>query len=305
METQPQYYPYPPANNNKKRYILLGAGVLAFLGLAGFGWWYYKRNRKTAFDELEDDTVTTTAPASNYVPAPIESGFPLKQGSKGSLVKQLQTALNTYFGQSLKVDGDWGPKTTAALASKGLATVIDAATFAKITAGTTSSPGSEPSSPSSGTNPHSETAAMLVLAKKNIDYNKAILALQRIQNVTDYTAANTFFKLVKFGGVSYTIVNAMLATFIDGKQKDTIKKEFLRIGLKYDGSKWSLAGLSSPARNLQTNSETTIWDSNNNALDVPAYTILGKEISASAGITKFRTLDGRILFVASKNIQYA
>ena len=49
-----------------------------------------------------------------YTPSADEIRFPLKQGSKGWAVGQVQKYLNSK-GASLKVDNDWGDKTSAAV----------------------------------------------------------------------------------------------------------------------------------------------------------------------------------------------
>lgn len=51
---------------------------------------------------------------TNTKPAVKKTTFPLKKGSKGELVIQLQQVLNSK-GANLKTDGDWGPLTDAAM----------------------------------------------------------------------------------------------------------------------------------------------------------------------------------------------
>lgn len=64
-------------------------------------------------------TTSTPAPTSGCVTTynNTASIFPLKEGSKGSHVKQLQRFLNTNNNAALCVDGDWGPKTSAAVSA--------------------------------------------------------------------------------------------------------------------------------------------------------------------------------------------
>ncbi len=63
-----------------------------------------------------------------------------------------------------------------------------------------------------------------------------------MQSVDDYTSANEVFKQNRINGVRQTIVNGLLNIFTNDTQKQQIKFEFLRIGLQFDGNKWSLSG---------------------------------------------------------------
>lgn len=76
------------------KYIVLAILILAFVGIV----WYY---RATLFG------VSMGA-------IPVQSIFPLRQGSKGTQVETLQKALNAR-GESLVVDGIFGSLTLAAL----------------------------------------------------------------------------------------------------------------------------------------------------------------------------------------------
>lgn len=49
---------------------------------------------------------------------------PFVQGSKGKYIAMLQTALNKKYNSGLKVDGDWGKLTQAALKGNNLPTTI-------------------------------------------------------------------------------------------------------------------------------------------------------------------------------------
>jgi peptidoglycan hydrolase-like protein with peptidoglycan-binding domain len=52
---------------------------------------------------------------SSEVPATNPSAFPLKKGSTGPEVIQVQKYLNQKYSAGLAVDGIWGPKTNAAV----------------------------------------------------------------------------------------------------------------------------------------------------------------------------------------------
>ena len=105
------------------------------------------------------------------------------------------------------------------------------------------------------------------------------------------------------GGVSWTIVNALLSKFTDSSQKDQFRKEFLRMGLKFDGSKWSLSGLNGAAT-IITLHPTVIWDYPNKRIRVEGNVVLGYSIETKKGFTLFLILYGkRRLIVKEKSVR--
>jgi len=90
--------------------IVLAAAVWVYLGM-----------------KPADTTPATTPGATGgttTTPKSTDSGMPLKKGSKGDLVKSLQTGLNQHFSANITVDGDFGSQTESALRSRGLPVVI-------------------------------------------------------------------------------------------------------------------------------------------------------------------------------------
>jgi hypothetical protein len=236
------------------------AGILSY-----FGWQYLKKKKAasntTDIDSLLKSTVNTNA-ILNYDPPVTDtprpktkaktissslytgndagnSGFPLKKGSKGDLVKQMQDALIAKYGKSILpkygADGDFGTETVNALKKVGLPVTIDQSTFNVVTAVTKVD--------------MSAVGRDLYQAAKTVDFNKAIASLGKLKTTEDYSAANAVFKSFDLktpntsSAVRQTIVNGLLNTFSTASQKDKIKYEFLRMGLQFDGSKWSLSGL--------------------------------------------------------------
>jgi len=61
--------------------------------------------------------------------------------------------------------------------------------------------------------------------------------------VTNYSLVSEKLKDYRIGGVRQTLVNALLNTFKDNTQKLKLTDAFKKIGLKYNGSKWSLSGI--------------------------------------------------------------
>ena len=86
------------------------------------------------FAKKQTDTTTTTGTSgtgagtggtgSGTAKVTEPEKMPLVQGSTGTLVKDIQTALNSKYKAGLTVDGIWGPKTQAALSGNNLATTI-------------------------------------------------------------------------------------------------------------------------------------------------------------------------------------
>ena len=114
---------------NKRKIILIGLSVLG-TGVAGFlGWNYWKKKKANQ----EEDTTSFTETASvNTAPVKNDS-FPLKRGSKGNRVTQLQNALVKKYGASILpkygVDGMFGKEVEAALVRAKLPTSINESTY--------------------------------------------------------------------------------------------------------------------------------------------------------------------------------
>lgn len=311
-----------PSKQRTKKVVLTSIAVGATGVLAYFGWKYWNQLKKkrvtgsTNFDNLFKDSsslpeLITSMPANQATAAAIsttkkaskakaiasatsstnQSDFPLHKGSKGEKVRQLQEALMAKYGKSILPkygsDGDFGSETAMALKKAGLPTSIDASTFNVLVA-ITASP----------TDSFGKNLYMATLAK---DFNSALTILKKITSTDDYTTANEEFKTYRIAGVRQTIVNGLLNTFTSDSQKQQIKFELLRIGLQYDGSKWSLSGLGGVP--IITNRPSVIWVSQSEKKSVPANVVLGNEVSKKQGFTLFEN-QGRHFLVLSQNIRY-
>ena len=302
----------------KTKYILIGLGVVA----VGTGAYVYyqiqKKKRDNAQREFEQavntNSVTLPSPTSSYTPSKPSSsggsstsGFPLKKGSRGTLVTNLQNALIKKYGAAILpkygADGDFGSETYNALIAKGLPTVIDEDAFTKIVLGG-GSVSSGATSSSSGSSSSSQIASNIHTAIGQDDFSAVLTELKKIKSVSSYTAVNTVFKQTRIGLVRKTLVTALLDQFTASSEKKSLNQEFYRMGLKYDGSKWSLSGLSGIVDRLVTIEPTRVWDENGRTLNVPKATILGEYLDANDGVTEFETLDGRRLFVPTLSIKY-
>jgi hypothetical protein len=316
-----------------KKYLLWGLGAVA-VGTGGYFLFKYlqdKKNEQSADDFKEQvnegsvDVPHTNSSSSLPSPKPfhkpvVYNQFPLKYGSKGTLVRDIQNALNKKYGAKIDVDGDWKGQTENALIAKGLPTTIDNQVYAKIITGTYGKDNSKPSSgenkkPDKNQKPSNSTssaaiAKLLHTAIEKDDVFSAVNALKKIKDKAKYKTVNEEFKKTKYwtfmdGYVSRTVVNAMLDQFTSAEYKKKINAELYRIGLKYDGTKWSLSGLLAGTQRLISVQPTVVWDYKGRRLSVPRSTILGTFIRAKNGITEFETLDGRILYTNTITIRYA
>ena len=90
------------------------------------------------------------------------------------------------------------------------------------------------------------------------------------------------------------------------ENKIEVKKlntHFHRMGLLFDGEKWSLNGVSLHNQ-IKTIRSTRVWNQIGEAMIVPVHTVLGQFEAAKNGITRFKTLDGKTLFVNTPMISY-
>ncbi len=299
-----------------KRIIITSVAVAAAGVLGYFGWKYIKarKDKKNGIDQGANNTglpstdfpadipvytppVTTPKPKSSggsYSPPRTinnSGGFPLKKGSKGDKVRALQLAIISKYGKSYLpkygVDGDFGSETVNALKRAGLPASIDESTF-NVLVGDIKTPSTD-------------IGSDLHKAAFTGNYSKALSLLKLINTVEEYSAANETFKKNRLKSVRQTIVNGLLNIFSKPAQKDAIKREFLRMGLQFDGSKWSLSGFD--GRAIVTHEATTVWVNATDGVKVPARMVLGNEVSRRLDYTLFANR-GRYFLVTTKSVQY-
>lgn len=125
----------------KKGKLIFGLllGATAIVG----GYMLYKRYKAnkdakgggsgTTEPTTSPNTTTQTGGVSNT--GVVNDGFPLKNGSRGSLVKNLQKALMILFPNSLPrfgADGIFGSETESALRSNGQPIVVDKTAYDRL-----------------------------------------------------------------------------------------------------------------------------------------------------------------------------
>ena len=284
--------------------------ALALAAFGGGGYLVYDRMRRKKPSDVTEDNQDTII-INNNLPASYSTStrsgtkkndsFPLKRGSRGSLVTMLQQALAKIIGTSAMnanggIDGQFGAGTASALKMAGYPEIIDEATFSKIT-------GSSAPNVQIVFNP-GDIALKLYRAAQSENPDSVLVQLKQIKSVPEYSSVNGYYKKQSF--ISKTIVTDLLDfAFKDNEEaKDQIRNEFLRIGLKTDDSgRWSLQGI--PLfKDLITLRETIVTDAQNNRIPVQRNTILGDEVNVANGMTWFRSIDHSILKVPTQDVKY-
>lgn len=308
--------------------LWVGGGVIAIVG----GYLLYdklkhdsKKNLGDDIDDLISSGTALPAPATSSTtskpsggsklkkPAIAYNVFPLKYGSKGTTVRDLQTALNKHYGAKIDVDGDWGDQTRDALKAKGFPITIDVQTLAKIAAGTY---GKKQDSESDKKNDdkdtkkpsvsHAQIALDLERALEINDIMGTLRALSKIKGIMNYIQVNEKFKNrnVKQWNKA-TIPTALDRVFPFDPERKKYRAQLYTIGLKWKNDKWALAGLSgAPSGRLITIERAKVWNATGKFMIVPRSTIIGTFISARNGLTEFQTLDGKRLYINTTQIKY-
>ena len=253
--------------------IIIG---VALLGAGGIGYLIYDQIQKSKMPEKRDmeeaesradnlleeliDPEPSPPPPGSSAPKPktkpkADSGFPLKMGSKGQLVRDVQEALVKKYGPSILktppgVDGDYGPDLFNALQSKKLPTWIDSLAYAKIMSINTApgkTDGGKPlpvptkkDEPTKDESLPVRVANYLHSAVSNDKVFWAIDALKRIKDKKHFMAVSTEFKKDMSGWSYKTIVNALKDAFLRNDYYPKILDQYKRIGLTFDGSTWTV-----------------------------------------------------------------
>lgn len=317
-----------------KNSIILTSLAVGAAGILGYlGWQYYQKKRKASKNDgidfnaiIKPSPVTKTPPGTSpvypdipllpptslppFVPPPVNivptrssntrtttttaNGFPLKKGSKGTLVKDLQQALIAKYGASILpkygADGDFGSETITALKKKGLPTSLDETNYYVIVQG------------SSSVTDKTSLAGKFLKAAIEKDFNAIISLLKLLTTKEDYRQVSNEFSKSRLRDVRQTLVNGLLGTFSSESQKQQIRYEFIRMGLKYNGQKWSLDGLLD-GRPVVTIEPTNIWVNATQKVSVPAMVVLGPEVSRRLDYTMFEN-NGKYFLVGTKSIKY-
>jgi hypothetical protein len=302
--------PNPVAKKQQKKNLLVAAFAVGASGILSYFGWQYLKKRREDRKNSDLDALIKSMPApivsETEVPEPkprpkrsgtstastSSEGFPLRKGSRGENVRLLQQALIKRYGASalprFGADGDFGSELTSALIRNGLPTSITESTFNVLTQG------NRPVD-------NVPTGKELYDAALAHDFTKTVTLLKRIGSVEQYSTVNDTFKQYRLGSVRQTLVTGLLNTFSQEAQKQKIKFEFLRMGLQFDGNKWSLSGID--GRPIVTVAATNVWLNGTEKVRVPARTVLGSEVSRRLDYTLFEN-GSKYFLVPTKMVTY-
>ena len=290
------------SNSNPTRKIIYITFGLAATGLLGyFGWNYYqkKKNSNNAEADFTTDNNDTTT-ANNNLPAPaptnttttvVNNDFPIQKGRRGEYVRALQQALINRYGATILpkygADGDYGYEMETALQKVHLPTTIDESTYNLLV---------------KGTSPNADSLVQtLVSAAISRNFNQVMASLKQLRNTDDYAKISSQFNLSRVHGVHQTLVNGLLSAFSSEDQKQQIRMEFLRMGLKYDGNKWALSGIEKKI--IITTIPTWVFANKDEKIKVPANVVLGNEWKNQNGIIFFENKQ-QLFAVAANTVRY-
>lgn len=324
----------PKSNNMTGSKIVFTTLSLGALGILGYlGWQYIKSKKQRRASNLDDrmlqnsggdgnisfpsdislDPLPTAATPNmstgiNIPPLNTTSGggtkiinspddFPLKKGSKGDNVKQLQLAIIGKYGKAILpkygADGDFGTETVNALKKLKMPETISETYYNVLTQGMVNNTGN-------AANP-SGLASKIYAAVVKKDFNTVVSLLKSIKSSNDYGAVSEAFKQYRIGGVRKTLVNGLLDTFKTTPQKEQLRLAFATMGLTYDGEKWSLSGIDGVP--IFTTVPAKVWINASTAVGVPANMILGHEIARRLQYVLFVN-NGRHFLVHSNCIKH-
>jgi len=298
----------PAANKGKaKKAVLLSLGTLALGTLAFFGIKHFKKQKNENndnSDQTTDDldtkipvqTHTNSVPRTSVRPANAGNAFPLNLRAKGSKVLQLQQSLMRTFGANIfpkyGADGVFGTELADFLRNKGYGIPLSEAEFKKITQAQTTA-----QTPLVIFDPVAITKGLHTSIIRR-DFDSAITLLKSIKDVSSYAVISENLKQQYYiNGVHQTLVNAMLSTFTESSQKAKVQQAFLTMGLKYNGEKWTLNGLSGRTKTwLITIAPCKARQIHNGApMQFASNVVIGTKVSTVNGLTNFKLFDSKIV----------
>ena len=274
-------------------------GVLGAASVAGIGYlgWRHYQAKKATYDTIVTDIPQLVPVAANPIrPSSGGDSFPLKNGSRGTRVRQLQQALIKKYGASILpkygADGIIGSETLNALRSKGWPASVDEATY-NLLVGSAGTSGNSPQ----------EIADTLASRITSRDFAGTMATLQAaIKNTNDYTSVGDYFKQARIQGIRHTLVTALLKFF--PAHKAQLNTWFNSIGLVQRNGQWALSGLGLLSGDLMTTRSASVWDNAFTTVSIPPGTIIGQEIESTGGYTRFLTRDNKELIIHTDAVRY-
>lgn len=224
-------------STSRKKIEITWIHVFFFIITLGIAYYLYAKNNEKKTDTDPGNKTINTPRSSTAGTIVKKPTFPLELYSYSEFVTSLQNKLNDVFSAGIGKFGYLGDLTAKVLKDNGFALPLSKMDYDKILSMTKS---------------FAKISADLHTAISKRDFNMALNTLKSISSVSDYTEANKFFILTKSSSVFFktSIVTGLLETFGDATvvpnsagNRSLIETEFLRIGLKKQGTKWSLSGV--------------------------------------------------------------
>jgi hypothetical protein len=296
----------------KRKTFVYALALLAAIG--GGAYLVISRSRRSSKNNPDalpssSDSVVVNQSLPSWNPLPTSTrtsknatdNFPLKKGSRGERVLQLQQALTKILGTEVMkanggADGIFGNGTVNALKQAGYPASISEATFGKIV-------GSLSPIAASDVNPGLIADDLYRAAH---DYNAAevVNVLKKIKSPDQYTTVNNIYKEKEY--VGKTIVNDLLSFIFknDEDSKKKITEQFSKMGLvQRDDGKWHLSGIPQ-YRDLITMRPTVVTDASGNKIPVDGNVIVGDQVRIQNGMTWFRSIDNSVLSVPTQDVKF-
>lgn len=239
-------------SSKKRKYGLIGLGILATSLLTFFGIRYWKKNKKTS----ETDSKSPDFKAENPYQAP---------------TKKSQTKTNKEVIKTARPKSDTTKTNTQTNKAKTKSTKDETASKIKDFKTNVKQDVKKAITPAL-------LAKGLQLAYLSKDFLKAFKYLQLIHTTKDYVIISKLFSLSLLGRVRKTLVTGLLEVFKSGAERKLLFTEFKRIGLKQKGTQWSLGELEGIKNLLITSQPTKVWKDPKTSVPVPINMVLGREV---------------------------
>ncbi|WP_103072275.1 hypothetical protein [Aquimarina sediminis] len=308
---------------SQKTVLMYGIGGGLVLGL-GYLVYSHLRNRSAANRSIQQP-VSTIRPggiiSTPSLPKVASDQFPLRKGSRGSLVGMVQKALLEKGGQAAmiiretsfrngKVDRIFGRGTQRALRAAGYPTVLTQSNFTSLV-GTTSK----------SSFPAGSIAKEIINAANSQNLFGVLKGLKKITSVSQYQNVSTFFQNVRILGTRVSsLVNALLSVAFKRKELEKVKirAEFRRIGLKQNArGVWFIPGIGAldyfedmgdqitEQWNLAIAERPTLLQTEDGSFIVPEIlpgTVVGYITAIEDGMTRILTQSGETVYAPVQNL---
>ncbi|WP_282088279.1 peptidoglycan-binding domain-containing protein [Aquimarina algiphila] len=311
-----------PLSRKKVLMYSLGGGLVLGLGYLAYTYFSNRAANQRSIQKPIPPITPGTIVTKPILPRGSSDKFPLKRGTRGSLVKMVQEALLAKGGKPAliiketsfrngKVDGVFGKGTERALRAAGFSSVITQSQF-------TSLVGERGNSPFEG---WGAIANEIIGAANKQNLFGVLNGLKKISSVSQYKMVSTFFQNVRILSTRVTsLVNALLSVAFKNKELEKVKirAEFRRMGLKQNTrGVWFIPGIGTIGSfdstenqitqewNLAVIERPTLLQATDGSFIVPELapdTVVGYITGMENGRTRILTQSGETVFAPTANL---